>query len=145
MAQSAAPARIRRNTRQKEIIAQVMGELDSFETAQAIHDRLTAKGERVGIATVYRNLQAMAADGQVDTLQQGNETLYRTCADQDHHHHLVCRQCGRTVEFEIPGLEQWVAAAAKRNGFVEVTHTVEVFGLCPACAQAGEGAGSEAD
>lgn len=131
-----ATTRLRRNTRQKEMIAHVMGDLDSFETAQAIHDRLTARGERVGIATVYRNLQAMAAAGQVDTLQQGNETLYRACADQDHHHHLVCRSCGRTVEFEIPGLEDWVAAAARRNGFTEVTHTVEVFGLCPECAAA---------
>ena len=139
-----AATRLRRNTRQKELIAHVMSDLDSFETAQSIHERLTSRGERVGIATVYRNLQAMAEAGQVDTLRQGNETLYRVCADQDHHHHLVCRSCGRTVEFEIPGLEDWVAAAARRNGFTAVTHTVEVFGLCPSCAAAQGGRESRA-
>ena len=50
------------------------------------------------------------------------------------HHHLVCRACGRTVEVEGPAVEKWADRIAAENGFVEVSHTVEIFGTCQDCA-----------
>ena len=50
-----------------------------------------------------------------------------------HHHHLLCRNCGKAVEVEAPAVETWAARTASEHGFTEVAHTVEIFGLCPEC------------
>lgn len=122
-----------RNTRQRAAILEILGEQEEFRTAQQIHEALRASGASVGLATVYRNLQAMATAGQVDTLSSSDgEALYRQCAAEHHHHHLVCRVCGSTVEFDAPQLERALGAIAHEHGFTSIQHTMEVFGLCPA-------------
>ena len=75
--------------------------------------RCVAEGESVGLSTVYRHLQALADDGLVDVIQTPDgETTYRYCgeAGSGHHHHLVCRACGRAEEIEGPAIEKWAAA-----------------------------------
>jgi Fur family ferric uptake transcriptional regulator len=66
------------------------------------------------------------------------ETTYRLCgasAERKHHHHLVCRSCGHTVEIEGRAVERWAQDVAGKNGFTEVEHTLEVFGRCADCAK----------
>ena len=63
------------------------------------------------------------------------EARYRLCSTDGHHHHLVCRQCGHTVEVEGPAVERWATQTAEKHGFTGVSHTVEVFGTCQDCAQ----------
>lgn len=90
----------------------------------------------MSLATVYRNLQAMADAGQVDTVRTPEGmAAYRVCDREAHHHHLVCRVCGKAVELELHGFEDAVRALAERHGFADVSHEVEIFGLCAACAQ----------
>jgi Fur family ferric uptake transcriptional regulator len=80
----------------------------------------------------------MADDGRVDVLRSdAGEAVYRRCAEIDHHHHLVCRSCGAAVEVSRPAVERWAAEVASAHGYVDVTHTVEIFGLCPRCASGG--------
>ena len=106
---------------------------DGFRSAQEIHGSLGADGERVALATVYRTLQRMAAAGEVDVLRaEGGEVIYRRCS-ATHHHHLVCRSCGATEEVEGPAVERWTRAVADEHGFVDVSHTLEVFGTCAPC------------
>ena len=95
---------------------------------------LRQRGERVGLTTVYRTLQGMTDAGELDVMQPpGGEQLYRRCS-RGHHHHLVCRGCGLTVEVEGMAVETWASRVADAHGFVEVDHTVEIFGRCPDCA-----------
>ncbi|HXW34725.1 MAG TPA: transcriptional repressor, partial [Acidimicrobiales bacterium] len=92
-------------------------------------------GENVGLTTVYNQLRALAELGEVDALRADDgETLYRRCDTGEHHHHLVCRKCGRTVEVEGPEVERWADTVAQANDFVDVSHTFEIFGTCLACA-----------
>lgn len=122
-----------RNTRQRRAVAAILDELDGFASAQEIHDALRHKGDSVGLSTVYRNLQAMADAAEVDALRNDDgETLYRQCS-AGHHHHLVCRSCGRTVEVEGPTVERWADAVAVEHGFRDVAHTLEIFGTCSSC------------
>ena len=103
-----------------------------------IHDLLRSHGEKIGLATVYRHLQAMTDAGEVDVVRTPDgQASYRGCgqATHDHHHHLICRQCGRTVELELDGIEELIARLASENGYTEVDHSIELRGLCPACAQ----------
>lgn len=124
-----------RRTRQRAAIDEILNETDDFASAQQLHATLRERGSRIGLATVYRTLQAMADAGRVDVLRtDSGEAVYRRCDIADHHHHLVCRSCGAAVEIARPAVEAWADQVAAEHGYVEVTHTVELFGLCPRCA-----------
>ncbi|MFT4108590.1 Fur family transcriptional regulator [Propionicimonas sp.] len=123
-----------RNTRQRAEIRQTVEALANFATAQDIHDRLRHEGSGVGLATVYRTLQALASAGELDAVRTPDgQVAYRTCSP-GHHHHLICRCCGRTVEVNIPSLEAQVRTLAAQEGFAQIDHEVEFFGTCTACA-----------
>jgi Fur family transcriptional regulator, ferric uptake regulator len=123
-----------RPTRQRRAVASALQSCDDFRSAQEIHDLLRRNDENVGLSTVYRTLQALADGGEVDVLRtEEGEALYRRCSTT-HHHHLVCRVCGRTVEVEGPAVERWSSSIAKEHGFTDVSHTLEIFGTCPSCA-----------
>ena len=124
-----------RGTRQAQALAVALEDLPGFCSAQEIHAELRRKGETVGLATVYRHLQALSEAGSIDTIRDaGGETLYRQCGTSVHHHHLTCRTCGRSVEVEGRAVEHWAEKVAAEAGFTDVDHTVELFGLCPECA-----------
>ncbi|SFS10803.1 zinc uptake regulator, Fur family [Agrococcus baldri] len=123
----------RRTTRQREAVREALGASEEFVSAQSLHQSLRAGGSTVGLATVYRALAALAEDGEADALQSGGEVLYRACTPT-HHHHLICRSCGRTVELEAAAVERWAGQVAAEHGFVELEHTVDIFGLCGECA-----------
>jgi len=123
-----------RATRQRAAVAAVLASVDEFRSAQQLHDLLRSRGENVGLTTVYRTLAALVDADQVDALRTGDgEITYRKCST-GHHHHLVCRECGRTVEVAGPAVERWAGTVAAEHGFTDVTHSVEVFGTCAACA-----------
>ena len=127
----------RRPTRQRAAIAQALTGSREFRSAQEVHAALAVSGPRVGLATVYRNLPAMAAAGEVDVIRTPEgEAVYRACATEHHHHHVVCRSCGLTVEVTGDAVERWAEAVAAANGFTQVRHTVEMDGLCPQCSAA---------
>jgi Fur family transcriptional regulator, ferric uptake regulator len=123
-----------RQTRQRAAVSALLQEVDGFHSAQELHAMLRERGDRVGLTTVYRTLQGMAEVGEVDVMRPpGGEHLYRRCSE-GHHHHLVCRSCGRTVEVEGPAVEAWSDRVADAHGFTDVSHTLEIFGTCPDCA-----------
>jgi Fur family transcriptional regulator, ferric uptake regulator len=124
-----------RGTRQAEALSLVLDRLPGFCSAQQIHAELRQRGEHVGLTTVYRHLQVLSEDGRVDTIRDASgETLYRKCRSDAHHHHLTCRNCGRSVEVEGRAVEHWAEQVAREAGFSDVGHTVELFGLCPRCS-----------
>ena len=124
-----------RPTRQRRVVARVLDDLSEFRSAQEIHALLAGRGESVGLATVYRTLQLLAETDDVDAIRSdGGEIVYRRCRAGHHHHHLVCRSCGKTVEIEGPAVERWADAQAAEHGFTSVSHTLEIFGNCANCA-----------
>lgn len=125
-----------RGTRQAEAVAAVLDRLPGFSSAQQIHAKLRERGEPVGLTTVYRHLQVFSESGRVDAIRDASgEILYRRCQTDAHHHHLTCRNCGRSVEVEGKAVERWAEEVAEQAGFSQVGHTVELFGLCPDCGR----------
>ncbi|MEP9361360.1 Fur family transcriptional regulator [Nocardioides sp. CN2-186] len=123
-----------RPTKQRKAVTEAMGSFTDFRSAQEIHELLGERGEAVGLATVYRTLQRLAEAGDVDVLRtEDGEAIYRRCSDS-HHHHLVCRECGATVEVEGPTVERWTRSIAAEHGYADVSHTLEIFGTCPSCS-----------
>jgi Fur family ferric uptake transcriptional regulator len=132
--ETSAPAP--RTTRQRRAVTAVLQQFDDFRSAQEIHGLLRRSDEKVGLTTVYRALQSLADSGDVDTLRtEDGEALYRRCSTT-HHHHLVCRSCGRTVEVEGPAVETWADRVAAAHDFTDVSHTIEIFGVCSGCGPA---------
>ena len=109
-----------RSTRQRAAVAAALDEVDEFRSAQDLHDMLKHQGDSVGLTTVYRTLQSLADAGEVDVLRtRDGESVYRRCSTGDHHHHLVCRVCGKAVEVEGPAVEKWAEAIAAEHGYRE--------------------------
>ena len=127
-----AAAAPQRHTRQRDAIRSAMAS-GGFRTAQDVHDALRRSGEPIGLATVYRALQAMADAGEVDALRTPDgATAYRRCSPA-HHHHLICRACGRTVEVDAPAIEAWLGRLGNAYGFSDVDHELELYGRCSDC------------
>jgi Fur family ferric uptake transcriptional regulator len=132
-------------TRQSAAVDAALADADGFLTAQSLHDELRRRDQAIGLTTVYRHLKRLADLGEVDVVvRPDGEASYRRCgpgqtdADDDrHHHHLVCRVCGRSVEVEGPEVERWAARVADDAGFTDVTHTLEIFGSCDRHPRAG--------
>jgi Fur family transcriptional regulator, ferric uptake regulator len=128
---------MKRNTWQREAVRDALGQTEGFVSAQGLHSTLHATGSPIGLATVYRALADLATVGEADSLQSPDgESLYRACSTNEHHHHLICRNCGLTVEIEADAVETWAKTVAAQNGFSQAAHVVDVFGLCAACTAA---------
>ena len=123
-----------RATRQRGAITALLDTVEEFRSAQELHDELRRRGANIGLTTVYRTLQALAAADLVDMVRTDTgESVYRRCAAPHHHHHLVCRECGSAVEVSGREVESWAAEVAAAHGFSEVSHTIELFGRCADC------------
>jgi Fur family ferric uptake transcriptional regulator len=126
----------RRETRQGGIVRSALSEAEGFRSAQDVYAALRQRGESVGLSTVYRHLQGLADNGEVDVIHTPEgETTYRFCGDAKlkHHHHLVCRRCGRAEEIEGRGVEKWATTVGAEHGYTDIEHTVELFGICSGC------------
>ena len=127
----------KRNTWQREAVRGALRDAEVFVSAQALHRRLSDEGTAIGLATVYRALASLSNEAEADTYtSEEGEVLYRACAMDEHHHHLICRACGRAVEITADPVEQWAKRVAAEHGFAEPRHVVDVFGLCPDCTAA---------
>lgn len=123
-----------RSTRQRAAIVALLEEIDGFRSAQDLYDELRRRGENIGLTTVYRTLQSLAAANLVDGVRTDTgESVYRRCQAPHHHHHLVCRNCGSAVEVSGRDVEAWAAEVAAAHGFSDVNHTIELFGTCADC------------
>lgn len=131
---------MKRNTWQREAVWVALAAIEEFVSAQGLHQRMQSEGSTIGLRTVYRALGDLSARGDADSLQSPEgETLYRACTT-GHHHHLICQNCGLTVEIKADEVELWAKQVAAENGFTRAAHVVDVFGWCAECsASAGSG------
>ena len=126
---------MKRNTWQREAVVTELAAVNGFISAQALYARMRDEGSTISLATVYRALTDMVGEGHVDSLlSPEGENLYRACTRDDHHHHLICRACGATVEIDAQPVEAWAKSTAAAHGFSQAQHVVDVFGVCASCA-----------
>ena len=123
----------KRNTWQKTAVLDELSNTEEFVSAQELHQKISQSGKKLGLTTVYRALTEMVEQGLADSLSLSDgEMRYRICTPE-HHHHLICRVCGRTVEFDLPGFEELAQSVAQQNSFTELSHEIELFGICKDC------------
>ena len=127
----------RRDSAARRAVIELLGRQRCCLTAQEIFDALRADGRRVGIASVYRALEQLTKDGYLQRVDLGAGTarFEPHHADGDHHHHLVCADCGKVEAFEDPELERALHKVEDATGY-SVAHDVVLRGVCDECADA---------
>jgi Fur family transcriptional regulator, ferric uptake regulator len=122
-----------RSTTQRLRVLEVLAAEPADATAQEIHTRLRDRGERIGLATVYRTVSLLSEKDVIDALaHRPGEMCYRLCAE-GHHHHLLCSRCHRVVELGDCEIGPWLDEVADAHGFVATDHRLEVTGICGDC------------
>jgi len=121
-----------RLTRQRVAVLQAVQRLGIFSSAQMIHGELERGPNPVGLSTVYRSLQLLADRRSIDAVRSpGGEILYRGCSGN--HHHMVCRRCGAALEIPDEAVGRLVEQWTQHAGYLDVEHTLTIFGTCPEC------------
>ena len=106
---------------------------DHFTAADLLADA-RRRDVAIGRATVFRTLDLLTARGALERIDlPTGEHAYVACAPHEHHHHVVCRQCGKSVEVVDVGLQAVVREIGARSGYRIDSHRLELYGLCPDC------------
>ena len=123
-----------RLTRPRQAVADLIGGHVGHFTAAGLLAEAKRRRLRIGRATLFRNLDLLTEIGALERLDlPSGEHAYVACAPEQHHHHVVCRSCGRSVEVEDSGLQSVVNEIARRSGYAIDTHRLELFGTCAQC------------
>ncbi|WP_425412245.1 peroxide-responsive transcriptional repressor PerR [Melghirimyces thermohalophilus] len=101
-------------------------------TADEIYRALEEKFPNMSVATIYNNLRVFKEAGLVRELTYGDSSS-RFDANMDSHYHIICRECGKIVDFEYPSLINVEEEAARKTGFRVETHRMEIYGICNTC------------
>jgi Fur family ferric uptake transcriptional regulator len=121
------PAGLGKQTRQRRAVLRSLARSPGFVTAQALHARLVADGEQIGLSTVYRALHALSRAGLLDTARDpSGGQLFRIRPGRgqgSHQHYLLCRSCRRSVTVTSAAVECWASAIGRRHGFTDVCGT----------------------
>ena len=119
-------------------VVEFLGAQNCCVSAQEIHDRLRSGGARVGIASVYRALDSLDELGLVQRVDLGDgiSRFEQAHGEREHHHHLVCDDCGKVEAFEDAALERALERVAGVRGYAVGGHDVLLRGACGSCRAA---------
>jgi Fur family ferric uptake transcriptional regulator len=119
----------------RDAVIEFLGSQHCAASAQQIHQALKSEGRAIGIASVYRSLEALHGAQLVQRFDAGNgEGRYEAVAPTgEHHHHVVCDECARIMPFEDPALESAIHKLAERVPYAIAGHDVVLHGRCPDC------------
>jgi Fur family transcriptional regulator, ferric uptake regulator len=124
----------------REAVLDALAGQDCCASAQEIHERLQAGGRAAGIASVYRVLDQLAELRLVQRVDVGDGVArFEPAHGDDHHHHVVCDDCGKVEPFSDPSLESAIARASGRLGYAVDAHEVVLRGECGDCRDAAPG------
>ncbi|MDY0339794.1 MAG: transcriptional repressor [Coriobacteriia bacterium] len=141
-ARSTKPAALygsRRMSIQRTTIATTVQAMQRAFTAEELHRAVTAEAPGIGLATVYRAIGAMQSAGSLVSVgERDGSALLALCARHDHHHHLVCTECGAVVAIDCP-IDDATVRAAARSGHLVTDHQIILYGICADCRTQTEG------
>ncbi|MGA8532688.1 MAG: transcriptional repressor [Candidatus Tumulicola sp.] len=121
-------------TRPRELIAAILGRERRFLSAAEIHQTLEDAEAKVSLSTVYRTLDYLQGKGDVALrTDPAGEAAYMLCAPERHHHHAICRTCGRVEDVDCAAVDQFADSLRTLNGFELEEHAMEFFGNCREC------------
>jgi len=135
---SSPEPRRRRSSAKQRAVLEVLREQENFRSAQQLYlDVRRDRQVRIGLTSVYRILRTLAADRVAETQRaEDGEILYRLRTGAGHRHYLVCRRCGEAVGFTPVDIEEHTSRLSRQHHYSDVTHYVDLYGICPRCRTA---------
>jgi Fur family ferric uptake transcriptional regulator len=127
-----APTPMIRLTTQRQIILEELAKVKTHPTASEVYDMVRKRLPRIGLGTVYRNLELMAENGMIAKLEVGG-TQKRFDATTESHYHIRCSCCGKVEDIDIPIIDSLVGTAAKNSSYQIFGHHIEFTGICAEC------------
>ncbi|WP_417915229.1 Fur family transcriptional regulator [Candidatus Electronema sp. JM] len=132
-----APDPMNRRTIQRQILLEELGKARNHPTACELYDIVRKRLPRIGLGTVYRNLELMADTGLILKLEVGGSQK-RFDAELEPHYHIRCCRCGKVENIEMDIIQNIVQAAAKKTSYNIIGHHIEFIGDCPECQRKGK-------
>lgn len=126
-------ARGRRLTRQRVIVAEAIAKAGSALSAQELHERLRPRHPRLGLATVYRALEAQVESGMAQRLERPGHVYAYVACSPEHHHHLVCTTCQRVQDVDETVLTSMLRGVRERHDFAVDHARLDLYGQCASC------------
>lgn len=110
----------------------------AYASPEELWKRLRDRFDRLGLPTVYRNLEELAESGVISKVIHPNRQLYYYfCRNREHHHHFVCLSCRKVEDIPACGIEALEREVSQRNGGKVLSHILQLNGLCGGCAKDG--------
>jgi Fur family transcriptional regulator, ferric uptake regulator len=128
------PSANMRLTTQRQIILEELGKVTSHPTANEVYDMVRRRLPRIGLGTVYRNLELMADIGIILKLEVGG-TQKRFDATVEPHYHIRCSSCGKVNDVHMAIQEQINEMAEKASNYKILGHHIEFSGICENCSE----------
>ncbi len=129
-----APSPLIRLTTQRQVILEELSKVKTHPTASELYDMVRKRLPRIGLGTVYRNLELMAENGLILKIEVGG-TQKRFDAITEDHYHIRCSLCGRVDDIDVPVMKELATQAANSSAYLILGHHVEFTGICSACQQ----------
>lgn len=129
-----APSHMIRLTTQRQIILEELSKVTSHPTANELYDLVRKRLPRVGLGTVYRNLELMAESGMILKIEVGG-TQKRFDANTNVHYHIRCSICDRVNDVDVPVMKELVQQAEAATPYKIIGHHVEFLGVCRFCQE----------
>lgn len=128
-----------KSTRQRDLIVDTFLVQEGHLNVEELLERVRRADARVSAATVYRTMKLLSECGLAAPHHfDDGQTRYEAVLGRHHHDHLICKQCGKIIEFEDDRIEELQKAVAKAHGFLVTHHKLEMYGQCHACQAGGE-------
>lgn len=126
-----------RLTQQRVTIANVFLAAPGHLNIDELYRKVRVRDPHIGYATIYRTLKLLKDCGLAveRNFDEGAARFEPVGLVEEQHYHLICKECGRIVEFEDDGLPEHVLAGARGHGFEPESHKLEVYGRCAECHQ----------
>jgi Fur family transcriptional regulator, ferric uptake regulator len=129
-------------TPQRRVIINAITGSHEHLTPAAIHEKVHRDHPSIGLVTIYRTLEMLAELGLIcETHAGGSCRSYLMRRPAEHHHHLICSDCGKVVDFTDCGLGELESRLSEKNNFKISGHLLEFLGQCRECVTAGKAAG----
>ena len=122
-----------RLTPQRQVILEELGKVKSHPTANEVYDMVRKRLPRIGLGTVYRNLELMAENGLILKLEVGG-TQKRFDATTDLHYHIRCTTCGKVDDIKLEVIPQINKVASGSTDYEILSHHIEFSGICQECS-----------
>lgn len=115
------------------LVFEALSTSESPISPQELYRDLMKKRRKIGLTSIYRCLDLFESLGMVFKIVNGSSVKYKFCEMESHHHHVVCKTCGKVVEIDFCNISDWSEKVTESTGYEVTDHQLNFYGFCKAC------------